>query len=93
MAGYFIPRRTRIKTIFLKGLTAGDLIWLIIGAIGVVGLFLSRLIPLMILGGVVALVLIIGMFKDSAGDRKYESFVWYFRFLAYSKKYAKIEAR
>ena len=90
MGDYFIPRKTKIKTIFVKGLTSTDLIWLVLGA-GAVGLlFASGLLPLMILGGILAFLVIIGMLKDSAGDRKYESFIWYFRFLAYPKKYAKV---
>ena len=89
MAGYFIPRRTKIKTIFMKGLTGSDIVWLVLGGVGVALLFISRLIPLMILGGIIAFVVILGMLKDSAGDRKYESYMWYFRFLAYSKKYSK----
>lgn len=93
MAEYFIPRKTKIKTIFVKGLTASDLIWLVLG-VGVVALlFISGLIPLMILGGVMAILVLFGMLKDSAGDRKYDSFIWYFRFLAYSKKYSKIMER
>ncbi len=90
MGEYLIPRKTKIKTVFLKGLTSTDLIWLIFGA-GIVGLlFASQMIPLMVLGGAVAFLVIIGMMKDISGDRKYESFLWYFRFLAYPKKYAKV---
>lgn len=89
MGEYFIPRKTKIKTIFIKGLTSSDLIWLILGGTAVALLFASQMIPLMILGGILAFLLILGMLRDVAGDRKYESFIWYFRFLAYSKKYAK----
>lgn len=89
MGEYFIPRKTKIKTVFLKGLTTSDLIWLILGAAAVGLLFASRMIPLMILGGLLALIVILGMTRDVAGDRKYESYIWYFRFLAYPKKYAK----
>lgn len=89
MGEYFIPRKTKIKTIFLKGLTTTDLIWLVIGGSAVGLLFASRMIPLMLLGGLLAIFVILGMFRDIAGDRKYESYIWYFRFLAYPKKYAK----
>ncbi len=89
MGDYFIPRKTKIKTIFVKGLTSTDLIWLIIGAGVVALLFSSGMIPLMVLGAAIAFLVLVGMIKDSAGDRKYESFVWYLRFLAYSKKYTK----
>ena len=89
MGEYFIPRKTKIKTIFVKGLTAGDLIWLVLGAGSVILLFMSGMIALMVLGGIMAILILFGMLRDSAGDRKYESFIWYFRFAAYSKKYAK----
>ncbi|MCM1404572.1 MAG: DUF87 domain-containing protein [Prevotella sp.] len=89
MSNYYIPRKTKIKTIFVKGLTSTDLIWLVFGVGLVALLFVSGLIPLMVLGAVVALLVLFGMLKDSAGDRKYESFIWYFRYLAYPKKYAK----
>ena len=89
MGEYFIPRKTRIKTIFIKSLTGSDIIWLVLGVGAVAILLISGLLPLMVLGGIVALIVLFGMLKDSAGDRKYESFIWYFRFMAYSKKYAK----
>ena len=89
MGEYFIPRKTKIKTVFIKGLTSSDLIWLVFGIGATVLLFVSQMIPLMVLGGVVGFLVIIGMTKDIAGDRRYESFIWYFRFLAYPKKYAK----
>ena len=93
MASYFIPRRTKVKTVFLKGLTSGDLIWLVLGVGVVVLMFMTGLIPMMVLGGAVALLIIVGMGRDSAGDRIYASFPWYLRFLAYSKKYAKAAER
>ena len=89
MGEYFIPRKTKIKTVFIKGLTSSDLIWLVFGIGATVLLFVSQMIPLMVLGGGVGFLVIIGMTKDIAGDRRYESFIWYFRFLAYPKKYAK----
>lgn len=89
MSEYFIPRKTKIKTVFLKGLTSGDIIWLVFGVGLVALLFMSGQIPLMILGGAVAILVVVGMGKDSAGDRIYSSFFWYYRFLAYPKKYAK----
>lgn len=89
MGEYFIPRKTKIKTVFVKGLTSGDLIWLVVGAVLAGLCFASGLIPLFFLGGAVALFVIVGMTKDSAGDRMYSSYFWYYRFLAYPKKYAK----
>lgn len=93
MASYFIPRRTKIKTVFLKGLTSSDLIWLICGVGVVVLLFMTKQIPLMIVGVAAALLVIVGMGKDSAGDRVYSSFSWYLRFVAYSKKFSKSAER
>ncbi len=89
MSQYYIPRKTKIKTIFIKGLTSSDIIWLVIGA-GAVGFLLtSANLALMILAFAVAIFVLVGMVKDSAGDRVYSSFGWYFRFIAYSKKYSK----
>lgn len=89
MGEYFIPRRTKIKTVFIKGLTSSDLIWLVAGAILAGLCFASGMIPTMILGFVIAIIVVAGMLKDSAGDRMYSSYFWYFRFLAYPKKYSK----
>ncbi len=90
MGDYFIPRKTKIKTIFIKGLTSSDLIWLVLGIGAVAILFISGMYVLMALGVAVALLVVVGMLRDSAGDRIFESFIWYFRFLAYPKKYAKV---
>ncbi len=89
MGEYFIPRKTKIKTVFIKGLTTSDIIWLVLGAAAAGLMFASGMIPLMLLGGVVAIIVIFGILRDVSGERKYESFIWYFRFLAYPKKYAK----
>jgi type IV secretory pathway VirB4 component len=86
---YYIPRRTKVKTVFIKGLTSTDLIWLAIGAVSTVLLFMSSLWYLMIAGAAMAILTLAGMSKDSAGDRMYSSFIWYFRFFAYSKKFSK----
>ena len=93
MNEYFIPRKTKIKTVFVKGLTSSDIIWLVIGCGAVAMLFISGLIPLIILGVGVAFFVLVGMMKDSAGERTYSSYFWWFRFLAYPKKYAKKMAR
>jgi ABC-type dipeptide/oligopeptide/nickel transport system ATPase component len=88
-ASYFIPRKTKVKTVFIKGLTSSDLIWLMLGGGATAGLFFGKNIIFYILGIVLALVTLLGMIKESDGARRYESFVWYFRFAAYSKKFSK----
>jgi hypothetical protein len=86
---YYIPRRTKVKTVFVKGLTSTDLIWLALCAVSAVVLFISGQIILQMVGGMIAILALAGMGKGSDGNRIYESFVWYFRFAAYSKKFAK----
>ncbi|MDR1917408.1 MAG: DUF87 domain-containing protein [Christensenellaceae bacterium] len=89
MAQYFIPRRTRVKTVFWKGLTGSDIGWLALGVGATAGIASGGSIIFYVLAVVVALFALIGMVKESDGSRRYESYVWYFRFFAYSKKYSK----
>ena len=86
----FIPRRTRVKMQFLKGVTGGDLIWLGIG-IAMIFLILTTNLPLNILIAVViGLIFIIGFIRAEEDSRVYVSATYWFRFLAVTKKYAKI---
>lgn len=92
MASYFIPRRTKVKAVFWKGLTGSDIFWVGLGAGATGGVATGGSWPFyllaVILGGMTAL----GLIKESDGSRRYESFIWYFRFFAYAKKYAKVYA-
>jgi len=85
----FIPRKTRVKTEFVRGITGPDLIWL--GCGGAVaflmfasGLDLAILWGILVTGGVG-----IGFIKKD-DTRFYVLSMSWFRFFAYSKKYAKI---
>ncbi|MDR0384173.1 MAG: DUF87 domain-containing protein [Christensenellaceae bacterium] len=86
---YLIPRKTRVKTVFVKGLTSTDLFWLVGGGGSAVACFFSGLWPIYILGGILALITIIGILRGSDGERKYSSIPGYLRFIAYSKKFSK----
>jgi len=89
----FIPRKTRVKTEFIKGITGPDLVWLGVGAaiavvFGITNVAGNIAGTVMICIGVVA-AFAIGMIKT--GDtRLYIASVSWFRFLAYNKKFAKI---
>ena len=89
----FIPRKTRVKTEFLKGVTGFDLIWIGLG-LGATGLTaVSGLFPSMIanvgLAIGVLLIFVIGFLKIGE-DRGYVKMWIWFRYFAFGKKYAKI---
>ena len=86
----YIPRKTRIKTEFVRGITAADLFWMgacgglafmvgISGA-GGMGYFFAGVIG--IIGG-------IGIIRNRDSERIYEKTWLWFRFAAYQKKFGK----
>ena len=86
----FIPRKTRVKTEFVKGVTGSDLIWIGVGLVCTFLMVISKLPPSGILWGVVVgLLFIVGFIKIN-GERIYVLSTTWFRFFSYSKKYAKI---
>jgi hypothetical protein len=89
MATYYIPRKTKVKTVFVKGLTSSDLIWLVFGAIVAAVFVFAGEMVFYLLALVVALFVLIGMGKSADGSRVYESIPGYFRFMAYGKKFSK----
>ena len=86
----YIPRKTRVKTEFIKGITANDLFWggavggiamaIAFSGAGVVGILIACLLAMV--GG-------IGIIRDKDGDRVYDKMWTWFKFLAYAKKYNK----
>ena len=86
----FIPRRTRVKTQFLKGITGGDLIYLGAGGGAVAFLVMAGEIWSVILGVLVGIVFGIGFIRSGEDSRMAGSMVHWFRFLAVPKKFAKI---
>ena len=85
----YIPRKTRVKTEFLRGITGADLFYIAI-AFGVsLGIGISDLPGAIFIGGGVLLLFILGFPKF--GDYRAYQMVWrWFAFFAYSRKYAKI---
>ncbi|MCL2846583.1 MAG: DUF87 domain-containing protein [Firmicutes bacterium] len=86
----YIPRKTRVKTEFARGITGGDLFYVAI-VFGILLLFGMSNLPgnwLIVIG--LLIVFGLGFIKVDEGVRVYGTTWRYFRFLAYSKKYAKI---
>jgi len=85
----FIPRRTRVKTEFVKGITGTDLTW-IAGGLGACFLiWISGLpaAPVWLIG--CGLIFVLGLIKKN-DTRFYVAMGTWFKFAAYSKKYAKL---
>ncbi|MDR0461957.1 MAG: DUF87 domain-containing protein [Christensenellaceae bacterium] len=87
----YIPRKTRIKTEFVKGITATDLFWL--GGGGALTFALGASgggLPAYLIAGVVAIFTGIGVIRNKDGDRVYNMLWIWFKFMAYAKRYNKI---
>lgn len=88
----FIPRRTRVKMEFVKGITGADLIWIGTGVACALLMGFSQIGGkglAIFLGFIVAAVFGAGMIKIN-DQRLYVASVSWFRFVAYNKKYAKL---
>ena len=87
----FIPRKTRVKMEFFKGVTLIDVILGLIGGAGLL-LILSSNFDYNIIVAVSWLSIIITLFVPVTDDLKlYYSLVLLFRFAAFKRKYSKIE--
>lgn len=89
----FIPRKTRVKTEFARGITGGDLFYIALTFALVLGIGLSNLstiIGRIIIAVSVFIVMVIGFLKTGEGVRVYANTWRFFKFIAYRKKYAKI---
>ena len=94
----YIPRKTRVKTEFAKGITTSDLFYGGVVFLLLLLTFFARGLP----GGVwtqigiavaILLVAVIGFIKTGEQVRIY-SMTWnYFKFIAYAKKFSKIPER
>ena len=86
----YIPRKTRIKTEFMKGVTGGDLFYIAIGF----GLILLCVLVGNVAGyigaGFVFIVFVVGFLKTGENIRIYVSMWRMFKYMAYTKKYAKV---
>jgi len=86
----YIPRKTKIKTEFVKGITAHDLFWLGAGGGITLGIGMSGAgIGGYLLAAVIAMITGIGIIRNKDGDRVYNMMWTWFKFLSYSKKFNK----
>ena len=88
----YIPRKTRIKTEFVRGITAMDLFWIGTGFGICLLLFMSGAGTFgIIMGVVIALITGIGLIRSKDRERMYTKIWLWFKFLAYGKRYSKLE--
>ena len=86
-----IPRRTRVKMEFMKGITIGDIILAFIGVAVALALFTSNLPSnLGIWLGIAWVTIIVALYFHVADDlRLYRTLGYIIRFIAQRKKYSK----
>jgi len=86
----YIPRKTRIKTEFAKGITGGDLFY--IGIVFAIVLVVAISAPptTYFVAGFIFLIFAMGFLKVQDGVRGYATLWRYFKFLSYARKYAKV---
>ena len=90
MAARYIPRKTRVKTEFAKGVTGGDLIYVALsfalaGAIAVAAPPTTYFVA-----GSILLILALGFIPVEEGVRAYATIWRFFRFFSFARKYAKV---
>jgi len=87
----YIPRKTRVKTEFLKGVTGGDLFYIASGFAVIFLMAVSGLgILSFILAGFFFIVFGIGFIKIEDSVRLYGATWRVFQFMAYAKRFAKV---
>jgi len=86
----YIPRKTKIKTEFVKGITGADLFWLGggIGLAFVIGLAGGN-VGAYLIAFLIAVIAGIGVIRDKETVRVYTKMWLWFKFLSYAKKYNK----
>ena len=82
-----IPRKTKVKLEFIKGVTILDIILAVIGVAGVIVLILANQIPIFV-AFVFAILWVSLFFKVSEDERFYTTLVYLFRFFAQKKKFS-----
>ena len=82
-----IPRKTKVKLEFIKGITILDIILAVIGVAGVIVLILANQIPIFV-AFVFAILWVSLFFKVSEDERFYTTLVYLFRFFAQKKKFS-----
>ena len=85
-----IPRRTKVKMEFVKGVTLGDIILGLIGVAVAIALFVSEGLAYNIWFGIAWLTVIVSLYFKVADDlRLYQTLGFIFRFFAQKKQFAK----
>lgn len=87
-----IPRKTKVKLEFIKGITVLDIILGVIGIAGVIVLALSSFSNNIVIALVFAIVWVSLFFKVSEEERFYTTVVHLFRFFAQKKKFSSSKA-
>jgi len=90
----YIPRKTKVKTEFAKGITGADLfyaaiVFAIVAAVYLAGFFENDIINI-VLAVFVFAIFAIGFIPVEQGLRGYGTLWRYFKFIAYARKYAKV---
>lgn len=89
-----IPRRTKVKMEFIRGITIGDIILGLIGIAGAIGLFMSQGLANNIWFGIAWCSVIVSLyFKVADNLRLYETLGFIFRFFAQRKKFSKTKQK
>lgn len=89
-----IPRRTKVKMEFIRGVTIGDIILGAIGIAGALGLFLAEGLKYNWWFGIAWVTVIVSLYFKVADDlRLYETLGYMFRFFAQKKKFSKEKAK
>jgi len=89
----YIPRKTRVKTEFVKGITGGDLFYLAIaGSAFFIVIFTDiQIIGRMMLAFLILIIFGIGFIRAGGEDTRVYHLSWsFFKYVAYAKRYAKI---
>ena len=85
-----IPRRTKVKMEFVRGVTIGDILLGVIGVAGAIALFLSQGLAYNIWFGIAWCTIIVSLYFKVADDiRLYETLAYIFRFFAQRKLFTK----
>ena len=86
---YIIPRNTKVKAEIVKGITSSDIIFMIICAVGLVGLFLANFqYHEMFAFAWLGFDLVFYFVKTGDETRLYQTLGYLFRFFAQTKKYS-----
>lgn len=87
---HIIPRTTKVKSEIIKGVTASDLIFMAITAVGAIALFTANFPFHYYIGFVwIGFMLVFYFCKTGDETRLYQTLVYLFRFFAQTKHYSK----